>query len=302
MASETTTASDLIQPEVWGATIGPKIPQKAVMRPFVTLDTTLQGNPGDTINFAKWNYIGDAEDIAEDEVVETSKVTMTTSKMGIKETAKGIAITDKAVLTSMGQPQDQATNQLSIAHARKMDADIRTAAQKVVVADPDEGIDASTPFIFDASGELLSYDVFADATSLWGDEWDPSVVSGFLIHSRQATSFRKDPNFISADKIPATNSALLTGRIGQIGGVDIVISDRASVDLTDPTKPVYSALLIRQGALTLAMKRDVLVEKDRDIEARKTIVVSTAHYGVQRTDDSGIIVVKTLGNAKGVAV
>lgn len=284
MASETITASDLIIPEVWGAEIGLKIPKKAVMAPFATVDSTLEGNPGDTINFSAFTYIGDAVDLTEDAVIETRKLTMTTKSMGIKEAGTGISITDKAVLTSMGQPQDKATNQLTLAVTRKMDADLRAAAESTA---------NGSPLVFDGSGDFLTYDAFVDATSLLGDEWDPVEMLGFVIHSKQYARLRKDPNFLSADKVGAGNSAILTGRVGQISGVDIVVSDRTTVDLTDPTTPLYKSLLIRRDALTLAYKRRAIVEKARDIEARKTIVTTNVHYGVQRTDDNGVIVVTT---------
>lgn len=292
MASETTTASDLIIPEVWGAAIGTKVPGKAVMTPFVTVDNTLVGQPGDRINFGAFAYIGDAVDLAENDVIETRKLTMTTKSMGIKEAGTGISMTDKAVLTAMGAPQDQAVTQLTLAVARKIDKDIRAAAEKVVVADPDNDIEASSPLILNASAGFLTYDAIVDATAMLGDEYDPTELLGIVIHSKQYASLRKDDDFISADKVGANNSAILTGRVGQIGGIDIVISDRTTV-VNNAGTPNYKALILRRGALTLAYKRQAIVEKARDIEARKTIITTNVHYGVQRTDDNGVIVVTT---------
>lgn len=288
MASETITASDLIKPEVWAPVVGATVPKKAVMAPFATIDSTLEGQPGDRINFSKWGYIGDAKDIGENEVIETRKLTMTTDSMGIKEAANGIAITDKAVLTAMGQPQEQAVGQLSLSVARLLDSDLRTAAAATRAANEEFGTPASSPLRFDADG-VLDYDSFVDGTTLFGDEWEPSDFLGFIIHSKQYATLRKDPNFISADKVGAGNQAILTGRVGQISGVDVVISDRTKVTGTG-ADAVYEGLLIRRNALTLAYKRRPIIEKARDIEARKTIVTTNVHYGVQRTDDNGVLV------------
>lgn len=288
MASETTTASDLIIPEVWGAEIGVKVPQKAVMAPFADVDTTLQGNPGDRINFSSFAYIGDAVDLDEDDVIETRKLTMTSKSMGIKEAGTGISMTDKAVLTTMGNPQSQAVSQLALSVSRKIDKDLRAAAEAVVTADPENGVVASSPLIHDASTGFLTYDAFVDATTLLGDEWDPAEQLGFIIHSKQYATLRKDPHFIDAMQVGAANSAIATGRVGQISGVDIVVSDR-----TTSAAGVYNALLIRRGALTLAYKRQAIVEKARDIEARKTIITTNVHYGVGRSDDNGVIVIRT---------
>jgi hypothetical protein len=127
---------------------------------------------------------------------------------------------------------------------------------------------------------------------LFGDTWNPADFLGVIIHSKQYADLRKDDDFISADKIGANNSAILTGRVGQLSGVDIVVSDRVkTTGVGVDTK--YESLLIRRGAIKRFRKRDVIVEKARDIEARKTIVTTNSHYGVARTDDSGVLVLRT---------
>jgi hypothetical protein len=53
----------------------------------------------------------------------------------------------------------------------------------------------------------------------------------------------------------------------------------------------HVALLILRDAITLAYKRQAIVEKARDIQARKTLVTTNVHYGVTRTNDNGVIVI-----------
>jgi len=294
MASETTTASDLIIPEVWGAAVGLAVPGRTVMAPFATVDTTLQGQPGDRINVSKFAYIGDAEDLAEDDVIETRKLTMTSTSFGIKEAGTGISLTDRAILNAMGNPQDQAVAQLALSVGRKLDTDLRAVAAADVAADAENGVLPSSPLRHTVDG-ALDYESVVDATSLLGDEWDPAAMQGMVIHSQQYRALRKDPDFISADKVGANNQAIVTGRVGQVSGIDVVVSDRVTrTGAGTPEDPYrYQALLIRRGALTLAYKRRAIVEKARDIEARKTIITTNVHYGVVRNDDNGVIVLTT---------
>jgi hypothetical protein len=52
---------------------------------------------------------------------------------------------------------------------------------------------------------------------------------------------------------------------------------------------------MKRGALGLLYKRRPLVESDRDILARSTVVTTTLHYAVKRLNDKGVCV-GTLAN------
>lgn len=55
--------------------------------------------------------------------------------------------------------------------------------------------------------------------------------------------------------------------------------------------------MVKRGALGLLYKRRPLVETDRDILSRTTVITTNVHYATQRLDDEGIVVLKTLGAA-----
>lgn len=289
-----TTASDLIVPQVWGPVIFNAVLARAVMRNFATVDDTLVGNPGDSVEFGSWDYIGDAADVAETDSLVPVKMGTNKDRVTIKEAGKAVELTDKSVLTALGRPQDEAVRQLSLSMARKIDADLVAAAY---ATNPDN--DASGDTSFQAGGPLtvattldkFDWKAYTLGAALWGDEYDPAELAGVVIHSAQSTDLMNDPNFIGLDKIGA-DSVLLRGQVGRIGSVPIVISDRVTKTGTgDDT--VYNALIIRRGALALALKRDVQMEKDRDILARSTVLTAGAHYATKRTDNRGIVVVKT---------
>jgi N4-gp56 family major capsid protein len=285
MASETTTAADLIVPEVWGPAVMSVILQKAVLAPLVTNDETLVGQPGDTISFPKFGYIGDAVDLDEGVAIELKKLTMTDSSATIKEAGTGVELTDTALATSLGRPLDMAVSQLATSIARKIDTDIRAAAESTV---------GTSPLVVADTADVLDWEAVTAGIALLGDEWEPTEMSGLVIHSAQHVSLLNDPNFIGIDKM-GNNSVLLRGQVGSIGQVPVIISDRATRTGagTELSPYVYKALMIRRNALTLAYKRRPIVERDRDILRRTNVVTTNVHYAVKRTDDRGVVVIPT---------
>lgn len=298
MANDTTTASDLIIPEVWGPVIRDAILGKAVLLPMVTVDTTLEGSPGDSINFPKFGYIGDAEDLTEGVAMETRALSMTSTKATIKEVGVAIEMTDKAVLTSMGQPQDQAIQQVAISASRKIDSDIRTAAEFTVTGSVDPENPNTAPLVATGTGGgVLSWNAITKGIASLGDEWDPAEMSGIVIHSKQHVDLLNDANFLSVDKI-GNGTAIQRGQVGTIATVPVFVSDRATAvadvdpDVAD-AQPGYRALLLKRGAITMAYKRRPIVERDRDILKRTTVITTNVHYALKRTDDRGVVVIPT---------
>lgn len=295
----TTTASDLIQPEVWGPVIRDRILGKAVLMPLVTIDTTLEGGPGDTINFPKFGYIGDAADLTENVAMTTRALSMTSTAVTIKEVGVAVEITDKAILTSMGQPQDQAIQQIGLSASRKIDADIRSAAQYTHTNGGGGDTEPTTnPLVATGTGAgVISWASIVAGIGKLGDEWDPSEMAGLVIHSKQHTDLLLDSNFLSVDKI-GNGTAIQRGQVGTIATVPVFVSDRATavVDVDGVAagdQAGFNALMIKKGAITLAYKRRPIVEKDRDILKRTTIVTTNVHYAVKRTDDRGVVVIAT---------
>ena len=81
--------------------------------PYAKVDTTLVGVPGDTKTVPSWNYIGDAEDVAEGAEVGLSKLTASTTTFTIKKAGKAVGITEEARLSGLGNPIGQAETQLA---------------------------------------------------------------------------------------------------------------------------------------------------------------------------------------------
>lgn len=290
----TTTTLDLIIPEVWADAVGPTILGRAVMVGLADTDDTLVGQPGDSVTFPKFAYIGDADDLTEGVAMDTSKLTMTDSKATIKEAGKAVEMTDKATLSALGQPSSQAQVQLALSVARKIDKDLRAAAELTITGSVDPEAPNTAPLKVATVAPRLSWAALVAGITLLGDEYDPSELAGYVIHSAQQGSLFLDPNFLSVDKFGA-GAVIMRGQIGAIGTVPVFVSDRTTRTGTGGVgdEYVYNALIVRKGALALKYKRRPIVEKDRDILKRTNIITTNVHYAVKRIDDRGIVVVPT---------
>lgn len=276
MADGTTKQTNMIVPEVYADMVTAKFKGKLVIANFALTNTKLVGQPGDTIHFPKWNALTDAADLEEDVAMVPEVLTSTDdSEATVKEVGKAVTISDKAMLSGIGDPIGEATTQVGKVVARKIDADLVTEAvtncpvgRKILAADTD-----------------AFHLKVADAKGLWGDEAEDIAV--LLIHSKMYTSLLKDANFISADKYPA--GILITGAIGTIYGVPVLITDRMPyVALTE----VATSLMLQRNALGYITKRAPLVETARDILKRNNLITTNVHYAAKLVNGDGIAVIE----------
>lgn len=209
--TKTTTLvnGDVFDPQVVSDMINAKVEKKAVMTGYIKVDSTLQGQPGSTVTIPKWGYIGEAKDYTEGEPIDTTKMAFTTAQYGIKKIGKGVRLTDEAQLSGYGNPMGTATKQIADSISEKLDND-RVAVMY------------ESPNICDATTNVIKYASVVDGIDLFGEEEESRKV--ILIHSKQKTQLRKDPEFLAADKIGA--ELMTTGAIGRIAGCDVVVSNK----------------------------------------------------------------------------
>lgn len=280
MENETTMLSDLIVPQVMADMISAKLPTKLMFKPLAAIDNTLAGVPGNKITVPRYAYIGDAAEIAEGAKMGTAKLQTSTTQFTIKKIGKAVEITDEAVLSGYGNPAAEAQKQILMAIASKIDADCADALQ-------------TSKLVYDGSAGIINYNGVVDATDLFTEEEQSRKV--LFIHSKQLTQIRKDPDFL--DKNKYNMDLMMTGAIGMIAGCEVVVSNRVKL-----ASGVYFNPIVKQTqtaeteddapALTIYMKRSVLVESTRDALASKTIPSATEHYGVALTNESKVVIAK----------
>ena len=80
---QVTKLANLINPEVLADYIDKKLIHNIVFAPLATVDNTLVGNPGDTIKFPAYAYIGSADDLTEGAAIST--VSLNASAVSVKK-------------------------------------------------------------------------------------------------------------------------------------------------------------------------------------------------------------------------
>lgn len=196
-----TKMAQMVNPEVMAPMINAKIEALLKLTPYAKLDTTLQGVAGDTKTVPSWNYIGDAEDVAEGEEVGLSQMTSATTTFTIKKAMKAVGITQEAINSGLGNPVGQAEKQLAQSIAGKVDNDVLDA------------IYAATTM---TTGTLaqIGYAGIVDAVTKFEDEGQTEKV--MFIHPLQEAAVLKDTTFTSADKFEA--GVAVRGSIGKAAG------------------------------------------------------------------------------------
>ncbi len=203
--SEVTKMENMINPEVMGDMLDAKIEAQLKLTPYAKVDNTLQGVPGDTKTVPSWNYIGDAEDVAEGEEVDTTKMTASSETFTIKKAMKSVSITQESINSGLGDPVGQAETQLAKSIAGKVDNDVLAEAYKAKMTSGD-------------GSEKVSYNGLVDASTKFEDEED-GVDKVLFIHPAQEGTLLKDSNFISADKYEA--GVMIRGAIGKVAGCQV---------------------------------------------------------------------------------
>ena len=277
-------STDKWSPDVWATLATREFKKKAIIgtSPAVVTDDSLVGNPGDTIVFPRWGLLTEMDDITEDQSLVPEKLTQDNSKATIKEAGKAVEIRDLAKITGIGDPQSEAIRQFGILAARKVDADLITASTAVVTggityADGTKAIDSAPLKITVPS---LSWGSIVDSTLLFGDDFDSTDFAGIYINSAQAGALLKDKDFIAAAQTASGNSQISSGLIGSKMGLSFYVTDRLAAN---------KALLLKNRSLGLMYKRRPLIEQDRDILARTTVVTINQHYAVKRLMDDGVV-------------
>jgi len=288
MATGTTYLEKLIDPEVMAPMISGKIESQIVATPFAKIDTTLQGKAGSTITVPKYEYIGDAEDLAEGVTADKTQLATTTAEYTVKKAVKQVELTDEAVLSGYGNPVGETNSQLAKAIASKVDADVMDELKKAQL-------------VFNAPS-AISYNNIVDAIDLLNEEQNVEKV--MFIHPKQVSTLRKDANFISNDKYP--NNVIMKGEIGMIANCRIVASKKAVNDAkTYFMNPIVELKAQDETgdeipAVTIYLKRDTNVETERHLNNYTTLIGADKHYVAALTDNSKVVVAKF--DASGVSL
>ena len=256
-SANATKIADLINPEVLADMISAELPNAIVFAPLADVGRTLAGRAGNTLTMPKFGYIGDATDVAEGADIPIAKMTTSETEVTIKKAGRGVELTDESVLNGYGDTVGEAKNQLKMAIANKVDNDMLVALRG-----------ASLEF----EGALTIPNLLTARAKFGENVNQPAVL---IINS---TNYANIASAILA--LENSDNVLIKGTVGQVAGLQVAISDK----LTNT-----EAFIVAKGALGLEMKRDVMVESDRDIVAKTTVITADEHYVAYLKDESKAI-------------
>lgn len=274
-----TKIADMVNPEVMGDMISAKIADAIVVTPFAKIDDTLAGQPGSKISVPRYKYIGDAADVAEGADIGDAKLETEVVEYEVKKAAKGVTITDEAILSGYGNPVGEINSQLAIAIRGKVEGDCIDALAEA------ETIYTDT--------SAISYEGIVKAIDLFDEEINSEKV--MFINPKQVSTLRLDDNFISADKY--NREVILKGEIGMIANTRIVPSRRVKLATGTYACPIVKIETDERTeddvpALTIFTKRETNVETERNTHDRTTYISADKHYVAALTNEAKVVIAK----------
>lgn len=266
-----TRAIDLIRPTAFAQIVAREFPNKIRFAPLAVVDTTLEGNPGDTITRPEWSQLTDATELAETDVIVPERLTQSSDTVTIKEAGKGVEFTDKALLTAIGDPVAEGRRQVIATVANKIDADLYATAN------------AGATAVVNPEG-TFGVAAMAKAFGRYPEMDEPSdVFAGMVLSNASYMDLLTSELLLTRDKA-GPDATLFRGSVGSFMGVPIIVSNRVTST---------GDLLIPRGSIALGYKRRPLLETDRDILARSTVVTVNVHYGTWLTKFASITKITT---------
>ena len=257
-----TKIENLIDPQVLADYLDVKLMDAIKFAPLCAVRNDLVGKPGDTLTLPKYAFIGLAEDVAEGAEVGIAQLTATSTDVKVKKAGKGVEVTDEAVLSAYGDTVNEIGRQLLMSIAGKVDNDCAAAFRQATM---------------EVTATKFDKYVISDMMAKFGEDLEEDMTA--LINPAHLAILRRDPDFVEVND----GMVIMNGEVGRLFGCRIVISNK--VKATD-------AFLVKAGAVKILMKRNVMVEADRDIKRKVNTYVVDEHYVAYLEDETKIVKAK----------
>lgn len=265
--SNATLLQDLFVPEVVADAIDKKLVDGIRFSPLAIIDNTLVGRAGDELTMPSYEYIGDAEDVAEGTDIPIAKLSQDTEKVKVSKIGKAVEFSDEALLSGANNDiAEEAAKQVVVSINSKLENDLINAM--------------STSAVLTAELDLTAGNVthgIADALGKFGEDIDGEKV--LLVPPAVYTALVKSDGWIPNTETGA--NIIMNGTVGSIFGAQVVLSNRLTAR--------NEAYIIKPGALRIVMKRNTLVEFDRDILSEMNYIKASKLFAPYVYDKSKVI-------------
>ena len=260
-----TYLANLFNPQVVGDRINKKLFDYIRFAPLARVYNNLEGRPGSTVTLPYYNSIGAATLVGEGQDIPISQLTESTVSVTISKYAKGVQITDEAVLSAYGDPIGEAVDQIAQSIGQAYDNAMLAAMGTSAAAN------------MTTAAAALTADGIASALTLFGEDIDGDKV--ILVSPAGYETIRKANGWIPGTEVAA--NLIIRGTVGMIHGCQVVVSNKLIA--------ANASYIVKPGALAIYNKRGILVETDRDIINKSTVITADRHAAVYVLDKSKLI-------------
>lgn len=263
--ANTTMLADLIDPQVIADYIDKKLINNIKFAPLAKVRDDLVGRPGDEVTVPWYTYSGKASAVAEGEDIPITKLEQDTKRVKVSKIGKAIQFTDEALLSAYNNDiAQEAAKQVIVGMNDKIEDDFLTEMATATLT-------ATIP----ATGSAAA--AIADALVQFGEDVDGEKV--LLCDPTFFARLRKSDGWIPNTEIGA--NIIISGVLGSVYGTQVALTNRLTG--TD------SAYIVKPGALALFMKRDTLVEFDRDKLDQTNYIIASKIFAPYLYDETKII-------------
>lgn len=268
-----TKLENLINPEVIADFVETKLVDNMVFSPLADIDYTLEGRAGSILKYPVWNFIGSASVLSEASTLSVATLSASTASVEIYKIAKGVRVTDEAILSGLGDAVNEGARQITVALASKIDDDLLNTLSTRIGSLMTYTTSASTVAPADTD--------ITDALELFGEDIDGTKVAVVppTVYTKMRKTGKDNGNWIPASEISA--NIAVKGAVGEYQGCQVIVSNKLKT-----TGDVY---IVKPGSLRLVLKRGVQVEMDRDILNFSDVVTGSVHYATYLYNASGAI-------------
>lgn len=263
--SNATLLQDLFVPEVVADAIDKKLADAIRFAPLAVIDTTLVGRPGDELSMPSYEYIGDAESVNEGADIPIAKLEQDVAKVKVSKIGKAVEFSDEALVSGANNDiAEEAAKQVVIAVNSKLEADLLNAM-------------STTATLTATVSTAKVVEDFAEALVKFGEDIDGEKV--LLVAPSVYTKLLNSGAWIPNTEIGA--EILVKGTVGSVLGMQVVISNRLNGK--------NEAYIVKPGALRIVMKRNTLVEFDRDILSEMNYIKASKMFAPYVYDKTKVI-------------
>lgn len=233
---------------------------KVNARSLMTIDNDLQESAGMKKTINKYTYSGEAESLqvgAGSTAAKRGSITYSGTDYTVLRLQQAFDYYDEDAMKD-DKIVDFMLEGASQIMANKMTSDFYTAIATT-----------STVSSVTNAGQVLTYDAVVDAIGALNIEDESKLF--LLINPAEKANLRKDSDYKAAQM----GEVVYNGQVGTICGIPVICSKAV---------PAHTAYVATNEAVKCFMKKDVVVETDRNVDTNKNSVYLKTYYVVALVD------------------